>query len=157
MKLRTTVRLTGALVAGVLLSLFTANTFAATNTAPNTTISNTATVNYSVNSVAQTAIGSSPTGNSSGAGTPTTFLVDDKLALTVTAVGTADVNVTPGQTGAVLAFTVTNVGNATQGVTFTTVQEPNTTANPFTGNTDSFDPTGIQIFVSKTNSTTYVP
>jgi len=156
MKLRTTVRLTGALLAGALLSLFSANTFAA-NTAAGTSVSNLATVNYSVNSVAQTAIGSSSTGNSSGAGTPTTFLVDDKLVLTVLHQDAADVNVTPGQTGAILVFKVTNTGNATQGVTFTALQTSGVTAtSPFTG-TDNFDTTSAQVFVSKNNTTTYVP
>jgi len=155
MKLISTVRLTGALLAGVLLSLFTANAFAA-NTASGTTISNLATVNYSVNSIAQTAIGSSSTGNTSGAGTATTFLVDDKLVLVVTTNDVADVNVTPGQTGAILVYKVTNNGNATQGVTFTTLQA-NGTANPFAGGVDDFDATGVSIFVSKNNTATYVP
>jgi uncharacterized repeat protein (TIGR01451 family) len=154
------VRLTGALLAGVLLSLFSANTFAA-NTAAGTSVSNTATVNYSVNSVAQTAIGSSPTGNSSGAGTATTFLVDDKLLLTLVTNDAANVNVTPGQTGAVLVFKVTNSGNATQGVNFATVNEANgvlasTAGAGFTG-TDDFDTTSVQVFVSKNNTATYVP
>ena len=156
MKLVNTVRLTGAMLAGVLLSLFSATSFAA-NTASGTTISNLATVNYSVGGISQTAIGSSSTGNSSGAGTATTFLVDDKLLLTVTTNDAADVNVTPGQTGAILVYKVTNNGNATQGVTFTTVQEANGTANPFAGGVDNFDPTSVQVFVSKNNTATYVP
>lgn len=160
MKLVNTVRLTGALLAGVLLSLFNASAFAA-NTASGTTISNLATVNYSVNGVSQAAIGSSSTGNTSGAGTATTFLVDTKLTLTVQTNDTADVNVTPGQTGAVLVFKVTNSGNSTQGVTFSTVQEVNgvlasTAGVGFTG-TDDFDPTAINVYVSKNNTATYVP
>ena len=49
----------------------------------------------------------------------------------------ADVNVTPGQTGAILVYKVTNSGNATQGVTFTTVQEANwyRPQRPFAGGT----------------------
>ena len=152
MKLVKTVRLTGALLAGVVLSLFSANSFALT--ASGTTISNLATVNYQVNGVAQTAIGSSSTGNTSGAGTATTFLVDTKLLLTVTTVDTADVSVAPGSTSQVLVFKVQNDGNATQGATFSTVQESGTT-NPFTGNNDSFDPTSINVFVSASNTTTY--
>ena len=164
MKLRTTVRLTGAMLAGVLLSLFTANAFAA-NTAANTTVSNTASVNYSVNGVAQTVINSAPgAGNSTpgaGNGTPTTFLVDDKLLLTLVTNDAADINVTPGQTGAVLVFKVTNSGNATQAVSFSTVQElagvlGSTAGAGFTG-TDNFDSTAAQVFVSKNNTATYVP
>jgi len=153
MKLVTTMRLTGTLLAGALLSLFSANSFALT--ASGTTISNLATVNYQVGGVAQTAIGSSPSGNTSGAGTATTFLVDDKLNLTITTVDAADVAVSPGSTAQVLVYQVTNSGNATQGVTFTTVQEVTGTASPFGGNTDDFDPTSISVFVSKSNTTTY--
>ena len=158
MKLVNTVRLAGALVAGVVLSLFAGTASAApVGTPSGTTVSNLATVNYSVNSVAQTAVGSSPTGNSSGAGTATTFLVDTKLVLLVQTIDSADVAVTPGQTGAILVYKVTNNGNSTQGVSFTTIQEATGTANPFTGGTDNFDPTSISIFVSKNNTSTYVP
>lgn len=156
MKLVTTVRLTGALLAGVVLSLFTATaSAAAVGTPSGTPVTNLATVNYSVNAVAQTPVGSSPTGNTSGAGTPTSFLVDTKLALLVQTIDAADVAVTPGQTGAILVYKVTNNGNSTVGVNFTTIQEPNTTANPFAGGADDFDPTAIQAFVSKNNTAVY--
>src|SRR5579859_6437167 len=102
MKLVNTVRLAGAMLAGVVLSLFTGTAFAAAvGTPTGTSISNLATVNYSVNSIAQTPVGSSPTGNSSGAGTATTFIVDTKLALLVQTIDSADVAVTPGQATAV--------------------------------------------------------
>lgn len=157
MKLLKTVRLTGALLAGVLLSLISANAFAvvpAGGTTGGTQISNLATVNYQVGGIAQTAIGSSQAGNSSGAGTPTTFRVDNKLYITVTTVDVADVQVSPAGVHVVLEYLVTNNGNETQGVTFTTTQEVNTTASPFGGNTDDFDATlsnsGDGIFVQKT-------
>ena len=155
MKLVNTVKLTGVLLAGLFLSLFSANSFALT--ASGTTISNLATVNYSVGSTAQTPIGSSSTGNTSGAGTATTFLVDDKLVLSIIANDGADVTVQPGQTSAVLSFTVTNNGNATQGVTFTTVNEASTTAAtaPFTG-TDNFDTTSVNVFVANGHGGAYV-
>jgi hypothetical protein len=86
----------------------------AAGTAANTTISNTATLNFSVGGVSQPSIGSSPTGNSSGAGTPTSFLVDNKISHTVVTTNASAVSVIPGQTGVVLSFTVTNTGNATQ-------------------------------------------
>ncbi len=158
MKLVNTVRLAGAVLAGVVLSLFTGTAFAAAvGTPTGTSISNLATVNYSVNSIAQSPVGSSPSGNSSGAGTATTFIVDTKLAILVQTIDTADVAVTPGQATAVLVYKVTNNGNSTVGVTFTTVQEANGTANPFTGNTDDFDPTTPTVFVSKSNTATYTP
>lgn len=158
MKLVNTVRLTGALLAGLFLSLFSANSFALT--ASGTTISNLATVNYTVGSTAQAPIGSSSTGNTSGAGTATTFLVDDKLVLTVVTNDAADVTVQPGMTTAVLSFTVTNNGNATQGVTFTTVNEANgvlgsTAGAGFTG-TDNFDTTSVNVFVANAHGGAYV-
>jgi hypothetical protein len=51
MKLLKTVRLTGALLAGVLLWAFSANSFATPLTPSGTTISNLATVNYKVGTV----------------------------------------------------------------------------------------------------------
>ena len=158
MKLVNAMRLIGALAAGVVLSLFTATASAAgVGTPSGTTISNLATVNYQVNSISQNPVGSSPTGNSSGAGTATTFVVDTKLALLVQTVDTGDVSVTPGQSGAVLVYKVTNNGNSTVGVNFATIQETTGTASPFGGNNDDFDPTAISVFVSKNNTSTYVP
>jgi uncharacterized repeat protein (TIGR01451 family) len=148
------------MLAGALLPLFSATSFAAGPTAANTSISNLATVSYNVGAIAQAPIGSSSTGNTSGAGLPTTFLVDDKLLLTVVTNDAADVAVTPGQTGAILVYKVTNNGNATQGVTFTTVHDTgvagSTAGAGFTG-TDNFTPTAISVFVSKNNTATYVP
>jgi hypothetical protein len=154
MKLLKTVRLTGALLAGTLLSLFSANSFALT--AGGVTISNIATVNYQVGGNAQTPIGSSSAGNTSGAGTATTFVVDNKLNLVVTTVDVADVQVSPAGVHVVLEYLVTNSGNETQGVSFSTLQKVTSTASPFGGNTDNFDATltnaGDGIFVQKTFS-----
>lgn len=90
----------------------------AAGTLSGTTINNLATLNYSVGGVAQTAIGSSPTGNIAGAGTNTAFVVDNKVNLTVVTVDAAAVTVVPGQTSAVTpifaTFTVTNNGNTVQ-------------------------------------------
>ncbi|MDH5633378.1 MAG: DUF11 domain-containing protein [Gammaproteobacteria bacterium] len=101
-----------ALVATLFATSWTAH---AAGTASNTTISNSATVTYSVGGVAQAGIDSSPTGNSiPGAGVPTTFVVDNKVDLTVARVGVAAVSVVPGQASVATEFTVTNTGNTTQ-------------------------------------------
>lgn len=156
MKLVNRVKLTGALLAGVVLTLASVAANAA-NTAAGTSIANRATVNYSVGGVAQSAIGSSPTGNTTGAGTDTTFLVDDKLILSVTRIDSSIVSVSPGQTTAVLVYQVTNGGNATQGVSFTTLSKATGTADPFGGATnDDFDSTSPTVHVSKNNTATYV-
>ena len=149
------IKTVGGLLATVLLAVYSSASLALT--AANTTVSNLATVNYQVGGVSQTAIGSSPTGNPSGAGTATTFQVDDDITFVVSTVDSSDVGVTPAQTTVgVLVYKITNNGNATHGFLFSTVDEANGTANPFTGNTDSFNTTE-SVFVSKNNTTTYVP
>lgn len=139
-------RLASTLMVGALLGLGSMAANAATNTPANTSISNTATVNYSVGGTGQTPI----TSNVS------TFVVDAKLVLTVAKVGTI-VNVAPGQGGVVLVYQVTNSGNDTRGVSFSQLQVATGAADPFGGaKTDTFNTIGPQIFVSKTNSQTYV-
>ena len=157
MKLVNTVRLTGAIVAGVVLSLFAGTASAApVGTPTGTTISNLATVAYSVNGVSQASIGSSAAGNTSGAGTATTFVVDTKLSLVVTTVDSSEVLVAAGQTAAVLVYQVTNNGNSTQGINFSTVQEATNTVDPFNGALkDNFDPTTPTVWVSSSNVNTY--
>ena len=96
----------------------------ALGTAAGTAITNLATLNYSVGGAAQTAIGSSETGNTTGAGTATSFVVDNKINLLVATTDTTFVSVVPGLTGVaganpnsalqVTTFTVTNTGNSTQ-------------------------------------------
>ena len=87
-----------------------------------TSIQNRATVNYSVGGQPQTLIESSPTGNTTpgaGAGANTTFLVDNRVDLTVTELSGNATITTPGAANAVLAFTVMNTGNAPQGYQLT--------------------------------------
>ena len=94
----------------------------AAGTAAGTTINNTATIAYQVGGVAQTEIGSSALGNSSGAGTPTTFVVDKKIDLLVTA--GAGTPVAPGASGTAtnLSFTLKNEGNSTESFSLTASQ-----------------------------------
>lgn len=99
------------LVSLAVLTTFTSNAWAA-GTAAGTNIDNTATINYSVSGTAQAAIGSSEAGNTSGAGTPTTFEVDKKIDLLVTA-GTA-VSTAPNATATGITFTLKNEGNSTE-------------------------------------------
>src|SRR3954466_4382178 len=91
----------------------------AAGTASSTSITNRATVSYSVGGVAQTAIQSSPTGNTSATGSDTTFLVDNKVIHTVAPVAGAAIQTVPGATNVVAAFTVTNTGNTAQGYLLT--------------------------------------
>jgi hypothetical protein len=101
----------GALAVLALAASFGSLPAFAAGTLSGTTINNTATLSYSVGTVAQKDIGSSQTGNTSGAGTPTSFVVDTKVnVLVVTKDGTA-ISVVPGQKVAITTFTVTNTGN----------------------------------------------
>ena len=96
----------------------------ALGTASGTAITNLATLNYSVGGTAQTAIGSSAAGNTTGAGIATSFVVDNKINLLVATTDTTFVSVVPGLTGVaganpngatqVTTFTVTNTGNSVQ-------------------------------------------
>ncbi|HET7922567.1 MAG TPA: hypothetical protein VFM15_07420 [Gammaproteobacteria bacterium] len=168
MKLAMKLKLTGGALAGVLLMLGMGTAQAAPiGTAAGTSVTNKATVNYQVGGVNQTLIESSPTGNTTsgvGNGANTSFVVDDKLVLVVTRQDGAIVSVSPGQTNVVLVYQVTNNGNATQGVSFTTLQKATATANPFGAGTDNFDATAPttpgtgtpSIFVSQNNTATYV-
>ena len=110
------IKLIGGLALAIALSI--SQSAWAAGTLSGTTINNLATLNYSVGAVAQPAVGSSPTGNTSGAGTNTAFVVDNKVNLTVVTVDAAAVPVVPGQTTAVTpivaTFTVTNNGNTVQ-------------------------------------------
>lgn len=117
----------------------------AVGTASNTTITNLSTLSYSVGGVAQPNIGSSAAGNTSGAGTATTFLVDKKVNVVVAEVGGAVTIVAPAQTAAVTTFTVTNTGNDPQDFNLAATNRPNGTTL-FAG-TDNFDATACATFV----------
>ena len=97
----------------------------AAGTAAGTTVDNTATIAYSVSGVSQTPIESSEAGNSTpGAnnGTATTFVVDKKIDLLVTA--NSGTNVAPGASGTAtgLSFTLKNEGNSTESFSLTPSQ-----------------------------------
>jgi len=104
-----------------------------------TSINNRATVNYSVGGAPQTAIESSPTGNTTpgaAAGADTTFVVDNRVDLTVSeSSGNATITA-PGATTPWVAFTVTNTGNAQQGYQLSFTEEVGTL---LFGNTDNDD------------------
>ncbi|MEM1261885.1 MAG: hypothetical protein AAGH76_05785 [Pseudomonadota bacterium] len=133
-------------LASVVLAAGTAN---AAGVTAGDTVENLATVSYAVNGVGQTAIESSPTGNSTpgaGNGSVTDFTVDRVIDLTLTQDGTANTLVTPGATGQVTTFVLTNTSNAAQGYTFVAADLPTgTTENA--GPADSIDLTTFSVFV----------
>ena len=121
----------------------------ALGTASGTAITNLATLNYSVGGAAQTAIGSSAAGNTTGAGTATSFVVDNKINLLVATTDTTFVSVVPGLTGVaagnpnsalqVTTFTVTNTGNSVQDYSLAAANLGSGTS--LFGGTDNFDGT----------------
>lgn len=112
-------------------------------TAAGTVVNNLATLAYSVGGISQTDIGSSATGNTSGAGTATPFTVDNKINLTVVDNGIS--TATPGQVGAVHTFTVTNTGNATQDFSLSAANLATSTV--VGGNADTIDVSGFTVFI----------
>ena len=110
------------------------NVFAA-GTPSGVNIINTATANYFVAAVPQAPI----TSNTAS------FLVDNKINLSVTTLDTIEVGAGAGQASVATTFSVTNTGNSTQdyalAATITGI------ANPFSGGPDVFDPTSCSIHV----------
>ena len=118
------IKIMKTLASVVVLSAMTNITWAA-GTAAGTAVDNTASIAYSVGGVSQTEIESSEAGNSTpgaGNGTATSFVVDKKIDLLVTA--GSGTNVVPGASGAAtnLAFTLKNEGNSTESFTLTPSQ-----------------------------------
>lgn len=135
-------------------SLFSAsNVFAAAND----TISNTATINFDVGTVAQTPIGSSPTGNTSGAGTPTDFIEDRVINFTVTQEAGASVAAVPGSLLQYVPYIIQNNGNGAHGFLLSAVHTDGV-ADPYViTNNDIFTPTSMQTYIDVDDDGAYVP
>jgi len=110
----------------------------AAGTASGTSIDNTATLSYAVGSVGQTPITT----------TSASFLVDNKVNLTVAEVGGSltTAGVVPGATSVVTTFTVTNNGNTVQDYALT-VNNAIASGQILFGGTDNFDVTACSAFV----------
>lgn len=110
----------------------------AVNTASGTLISNTATLTY--------AIGAGPAITTTS--NTVSFPVDKKINLLVTEVSGSSTAVGIGQSGAVTAFSVTNLGNDPQGFDLVAALASGNPASggsaPFT--TNNFSATGLQVF-----------
>ena len=154
----------GAVLALAMAGILGGGAAHAAGTASNTLITNTASLAYKVGGTDQNAIVSSPTGSTNGTGAPTSFVVDNKVNLTVT---TSDVSpgvpVIPGQTIAlatptqVATFVVTNTGNTVQDFALTSLfNYTGATANVLGGTvTDTFDPSACLIKIGTAVSPTY--
>jgi len=114
--MKTTKQLLGAVSAVALVAMSSTPALAA-GTRAGTTITNTVTVNYNVSGNAQNAVQASDS-----------FTVDQRVNVLVTAI-TTPVTVSPNQTNRVLAFDVTNLGNATADLVLSTALRGGTAAN----------------------------
>src|SRR3569832_2316726 len=119
-------KLLGVLWVGLAIAGISQSALAA-GTLQGTTISNSASVDYKVNSISQTTVTSSAV----------TFKVDRKVIFAVATAEVAAVSVTPGSSGNVLRFTVTNTSNDTLDFDLAAVALSGTAAK-FTG-TDNID------------------
>lgn len=130
----------GGLALLALLAMLAGPVAHAAGTAAGTTITNKATLSYSVGNVNQASIGSSPTGNTSGTGSNTSFVVDNKVNLSVTTSDSAPVSAIPGQTAVTTTFVVSNTGNNTQDFALSIANLTSGTQSIFGSNlTDNFD------------------
>ncbi len=141
----------GAITALVLTGVLVGGAAHAAGTASGTSITNLATLSYSVGATAQTPIGSSAAGNTSGAGTATSFLVDNKINLTVTTTDVAFVSAVPGTSG-VATFSVVNNGNSTQDFL---LAGANVAGGALFGVTDNFDTGACSAFVESGTTAGY--
>lgn len=137
---KTSVRL--ALAAGLSLCALP-HAFAA-GTAAGTDINNTATVDYTVGGVNQPDVNSNTL----------SFKVDRRVNLTVAEVGGAATTVVPGASGQVLTFTVTNNANSPLDFRLAAAQDATSATTAF-ADIDSFDATGVQVFVDVNGNGTY--
>jgi len=114
----------------------------AAGTVAGTLVNNSATLSYTVGTVSQTAIVSNTD----------SFIVDNKIDLTVAHQDATIVAVTPGATVQVLTFEVTNTGNKVQDFLLTQTLND---GNPYAGETDNFDATTVQVFVDVNGNGVY--
>jgi uncharacterized repeat protein (TIGR01451 family) len=117
---------------------------ASTGTAAGTTISNTASVSYTVNGTAQTT-------NS----TTASFVVDRKVNFSVVRDQAGATSVNVAQTGAVIAFKVTNTTNGTQDFLLDPTQQ-NIVAGILTGTSD-FTMLNLKAYVDSNGNGVYDP
>ncbi|HET9640327.1 MAG TPA: hypothetical protein VFP12_14095 [Allosphingosinicella sp.] len=116
----------------------------AAGTAAGTTVTNSVTLDYKIGGIDQNQVTASDT-----------FTVDRKVNLTVSEVGTVTTTVTPGQTGAVTTFSVSNSSNAPLDFALAGSQLSGGTAAH--GGTDNFNVSNVKIYVDTNSNGNYDP
>ena len=139
----------GTLAALAVSALLAVGNAHALGTQAGTVVGNKATLSYSVGSVAQTPIASAPTGSTNATGATTTFVVDNKVNLTVSTTDASPVSGVAGQSLVTATFVVSNTGNNTQDFSLVTANLATTSVVTLgvTPYTDNFDMTGCTISV----------
>jgi len=117
--------------------------FAAGTTA-GTTVVNSVTLDYKIGGIDQNQVTATDS-----------FKVDRKVNLTVAEVGTSTTTVTPGQTGAVTAFSVSNASNAPLDFALGATQPSGGTA-PHTG-TDNYNVSNLKVYADTNSNGSYDP
>ena len=117
--------------------------FAAGTTA-GTTVVNSVTLDYKIGGIDQNQVTATDS-----------FKVDRKVNLTVAEVGTSTTTVTPGQTGAVTAFSVSNGSNAPLDFALGATQPSGGTA-PHTG-TDNYNVSNLKVYADTNSNGSYDP
>ncbi len=126
------------------VAAFAATPASAAGTAAGTTVTNTVTVSYNVGTVAQNPVTASDS-----------FTVDRKINLTVAQIGSTTTSVSPGQTAAVTAFSVTNSSNASLDFALAVSQPTGGTAAH--GGTDDFNVSNVKMYIDTNGNGVYDP
>lgn len=130
----------GASLAGLMLG--TVTPAHAASTPAGSSIVNNVTVDFKVGGVSQNQVSAS-----------NSFVVDRKINLVVAEVGNSTTTVSPGQTGAVTIFTITNASNATLDFGLAATNRNGGTAAH--GGTDNFDVGNIKMYADTNSNGTY--
>ena len=121
-------------IVGALLGTSTGALAAPGETSANTLISNTATLNYAVGGTAQGPITTAAS----------TFVVDNKINLSLVESSGTFTSVAPGSSGQATAFTLTNSGNLAQAYVLSAA---NLSGTSVFGLADTFDVSSLLIYV----------
>ena len=154
---RNTLARPGGIIALAVAAALSGGAAHAAGTLSGVSISNLASLNYSVGGTAQTLIESTAAGNTTagaGNGSATSFVVDNKVNLSVVESGSAVTSVVPGAIDRITTFTVTNLGNTAQGFTFVAANQLAASA-VIAGTADSIDVSNFRVFVDANGNGTY--
>ncbi len=130
------------LAIAAMLSMSVSGAYAA-GTVSGTNVESTASLSFSVNGTTSTATSTN------------TFVVDNKVDLTVSTVDTQAVSVSPGTTSVILTFRVQNTGNTVQDYSLSALTTSTTAFSGDNAVTDSYDLSNVQVYVDTNGNNRY--